>query len=349
LAVFFAAALLVAWSGAGSQPAAASQAALTGTLLGIAVLAKALVPIALSMPLIWWWRKRPRDLFITFVAMLAVAGPWYWFCYARNGREFIDVLIVQHHFARFFKAEAEVLHPGPWWYYIPVLLAGLLPGTPFLTSLTKKAIWKDPLVCYLASIFGFGFLFLSASEGKLPGYLLPLLPFLTGVMGIAAARMEVPRWATATAIGVAVLLTIVLPALIPRALEYGIGQAEIHLAGSALAASAAVALAMRWIAGRVRPLATALLVLATTATLLIVLKLQLAKVLEEQISARREWRRIEQEIEGRDFCQTWLRRTWLYGFNYYRGREIPACADPPEPGVVRLESDESTGRAVVRE
>jgi 4-amino-4-deoxy-L-arabinose transferase-like glycosyltransferase len=230
-----------------------------------------------------------------------------------------------------------------------VLLAGLIPGAPFLAALTQKDIRKEPFVRYLASIFGFGFLFLSTSQGKLPGYLLPLLPFLTAVMGIAAARMKAPGWAAGTGAGLAALMATGVPALIPRAMEYGIGKADATLAASALAAGAVTAVAIWWIARRLCPQTTGLLALAATATLLISLKHQSAKVLEQQASARREWQRVQQEIAGREFCQNWLRRTWLYGFNYYRGVEIPACADPPEEGFVRLESDESTGRAVVRE
>ncbi len=48
-----------------------------GVLLGIAVLAKGLVPLALFIPALWFLRRRIRDLALVFAAAAVVAAPWY--------------------------------------------------------------------------------------------------------------------------------------------------------------------------------------------------------------------------------------------------------------------------------
>ncbi len=58
----FAGAMLVVMSGRGRIFA--------GALLGAAVLAKGLVPLALFLPVLWFWRKRVADVLV----LLAVAG-----------------------------------------------------------------------------------------------------------------------------------------------------------------------------------------------------------------------------------------------------------------------------------
>ena len=64
-----------------------------GALLGLAVLAKGLVPLALFLPALWFLRHRIRDLSLVFGAAALVAAPWYVLVTLRNGRPFLEVFL----------------------------------------------------------------------------------------------------------------------------------------------------------------------------------------------------------------------------------------------------------------
>ncbi|MCC6539409.1 MAG: glycosyltransferase family 39 protein [Bryobacterales bacterium] len=193
LAVTFGAAMLLAWRG---------WLKWAGVMLGFAALAKALVPVVLVLPALWWLRARWRELVAPLLLAAVVALPWYVVCYQRHGWQFIDELLIRHHFARFFAAQAQVLHPQPVWFYIPVLAVMLLPWTPL--SLASLRRWTDVRVRYFFLWFGFGLVFFSASSGKLPGYLLPLMPAAAALSGVSAAGA--PRGIRAAVAALAVLL-----------------------------------------------------------------------------------------------------------------------------------------------
>jgi len=135
-------------------------------------------------------RKLLRELAspLGLLLFLLVAGPWYALVYRAQGQAFLDVFILDHNVRRF---TSEVhRHPGPPYYYLPVLLAGVfpwsglvLPGLAALRARTSRAdlfvlLWLvAPLV------------FFSAAGSKLPGYVLPCLPPLALAMGRAADRL----------------------------------------------------------------------------------------------------------------------------------------------------------------
>ncbi|MEZ5401094.1 MAG: glycosyltransferase family 39 protein [Bryobacteraceae bacterium] len=341
-AVFFATAMLLVMPWAHGEGVSPGAAAVAGASLGMAILAKALLPVALALPVLWWGRRRWRELGVSITAMVAVAAPWYAAAWMRHGWELIDVLFLRHQLDRFFRAEAEVLHPGPFWYYVPVILAGLLPWTP-LAGAVRREDWRDPAVRYCASLAVFGVLFLSASSGKLPGYALPLMPFVAAVLGIAAHRAGPLLLGGVGALAFALTLAV---ASVPEAIEYGIGRAPLPSAWAAAVAAtllAAGTLALRRAPAQKRLVAVAIVVAAATAWQ----KHELARALEDNVSARKEWVRVEREIGGRPVCENWLRRQWVYGFNYYRGSALERCADPPPEDKVRLEADPDTGRTVV--
>ena len=70
---------------------------------------------------------------------------------------------------------------GPWWYFIPILLVGLLPWTPSIPAALARA-WRAPaqpgfkLDRFLVIWAGVVVVFFSASHSKLPGYVLPAVP-----------------------------------------------------------------------------------------------------------------------------------------------------------------------------
>jgi len=164
MSVAFAASMLIVMRGSESG----SWNCLTaGVLLGLAILAKGLVPLVLFLPAVWFRRRDWRYLLFVFLTATAVSAPWYVLVTLRNGAAFVNDFFWKQQFARF--ATGEFLHDRPFWFYAPVLLAGLFPWSPFLLLLFSKSIFKYRHAAFLLAWFASGFLFFSMSRGKLPG------------------------------------------------------------------------------------------------------------------------------------------------------------------------------------
>lgn len=106
---------------------------------------------------------------------LMTGAPWYLSQLAINGQEFIDQFFIKHHFKRY--AEANSGHSGAFYYYIPVLAAGIFPWIAFLPAGIKKACNKKESFALFALVwFAFVFVFFSVSSTKLPNYIFPSVP-----------------------------------------------------------------------------------------------------------------------------------------------------------------------------
>ena len=113
-----------------------------GVCLGLAILAKGLVPIALAIPFLWFLRSYWSKWWLAFVSAGVVALPWYIAVAVRNGYPFIQEFFLKHHFERLYSSSMH--HVQPWFFYFPVLLAGLFPWTPlFFILLSKKTVWDE--------------------------------------------------------------------------------------------------------------------------------------------------------------------------------------------------------------
>lgn len=291
--------------------------------LGMAILAKAAVPLVLALPLLYWaGRERWRHLVAPLLVAVGVAAPWYVWSYQRHGWAFFDELFLRHHLARFLTG--ETLHARPAWFYVPVLALGLFPWTALVGGLWRRAVWEDARLRYFLLWFGWGFVFFSASSGKLPGYLLPLLPAVAVLLGAAPGRGAV--------LAAPVMLAVAAPvamAVLPVALDRGLSRATVSVPvyGALLAAGAGLVM-WRW---RSFTAAAALVV-----GLLLAAKYPLLKKLDAAASARAE----AAEIKRRQYpalCRGVLRRTWEYQLNYYLGAPVPACAED-DTTTPRLES-----------
>ncbi|MDR7416742.1 MAG: glycosyltransferase family 39 protein [Armatimonadota bacterium] len=74
---------------------------------------------------------------------------------------------------------------GPVWYYVPVLILGLVPWTAFLVRACSEAVRArtDPRPLFLLTWLGFGFAFFSLAGTKLPNYVLGLYPSAAILIG----------------------------------------------------------------------------------------------------------------------------------------------------------------------
>ena len=186
LAATFSAAILLAlpWLDGGDK----KYLPYAAVLVALAVLAKALVPLVLLAPVLWYGRKRLFDLLNARVlfAFLFVALPWYVTCYARNGMPFIQTLFVEHQFGRMTSDALQ--HVQSVWYYLAVLPGAIFPWVFLLPLLFRRSLYHDVRTQYLLATIVFGMIFFSAAPNKLPGYILPLLPALFALIGIRLAQ-----------------------------------------------------------------------------------------------------------------------------------------------------------------
>jgi 4-amino-4-deoxy-L-arabinose transferase-like glycosyltransferase len=325
LAATSAAAMLISleWIRSGSRKAAA----VAGGLLGLALLAKGLVPVALAAPFVWIGRRERGALAWFSAAALLVAAPWYAACAAVNGRPFLEEFFWKHHFER-YSSEA-IQHVQPFWFYVPVLAAGLAPWTPLAAHLVHRRFWRDPRRRHLLAWFGFGFVFFSAATNKLPGYLLPLLPPACALLGVAAAEARSLKWTLSCCAALLVLLPFA-GGVLPRALEAGLTRAPWPAVAPWALAPAAIVTGLAWWwerAGR-RDRAVAAVAIALVAGIAH-LKMTVFPALDQTVSARTLWRRIE--AHRSEVCLEPIHRTWRYGLNYYSVTPLPDCSDRDLP------------------
>lgn len=163
MSVAFAASMLLVM---GESESRARSWPLAGVLLGLAILAKGLVPLVLFLPAIWLRRREPRYLSLLLAVAAAVAAPWYVLVTLRNGSAFLDDFFWKQQFARF--TSGALLHDRPFWFYLPVFLAGLFPWTPFLLLLFSKALYRQRHATFLLAWFAFGFVFFSSRVASCP-------------------------------------------------------------------------------------------------------------------------------------------------------------------------------------
>lgn len=170
-----------------------------GAAAGCAFLVKGFLAFALPViAVLPWliWEKRWKAIFtlpwLPFVAALLVIAPWAVLIH-RAQPDFWRYFVMEEHFARFFGG-AEAEHPHGPFYFVLTLLWGA--GEWFLLSPAigygfrkigikgKEKSWFRFLICWFAGPF----LFLSASSGKLPTYILPCFPALAIMVSAALFR-----------------------------------------------------------------------------------------------------------------------------------------------------------------
>ena len=293
-----------------------------GGLLGIAVLAKGLVPLVLFLPALWFLRRRLRDLAILFGAAIVVAAPWYVLVTLHNGSPFLKDFFWKHHFGRFLSTELQ--HGQPFWFYLPVLLASLFPWTPLIVLLFSGRFFRDRRTQFLLAWFAWGFVFFSASRNKLPGYLLPLLPPLAVLLGIAIAEARARSPKLIAALGASAVLLCLVPPLddaLPHILLAGISHTKIGVVTLwvVLGLVLGVGCALCELAG-LRGTAVAL-VAGSMAISAVATAWNVYPELDRQVSARAVW--VSQGLSIR--CLPPTSRSQRYSLDYYAGRSLPDC------------------------
>ena len=237
-----------------------------GVAAGLGLLMKG--PVALVVPGIVlapiWWRERgvtairARDLATAAVICVLIALPWYGAMTLRHGAEYLQSFLVGDNLERF--ATDRFNAPRATWFYLPILVGGMLPWSMYLVTLPWPSAvsvarrrrrltngeWRLLLWAFVP------LLFFTISIGKQPRYILPVLPPLAILLARSIttraasanadiqSRLAVATWGTAALYGVlAILLYRARPILIAS-------DPLLTSIGIALFAASAVALA--WVA-----------------------------------------------------------------------------------------------------
>ena len=170
--------------------------------MALGVLTKGLIGVVLPAGIIFWyiiftrkWKLFLEALYLPGIALFfAITVPWFYkVCQANN--DFFHFFFIQEHFLRY----ATKMHGRyqPFWFFLPLIPAGLLPWTGFLFSLfSRESVARSPedaaakdANIFLLLWFGVILLFFSLSSSKLIPYIVPCIPPLAILIGADIDRM----------------------------------------------------------------------------------------------------------------------------------------------------------------
>ncbi len=274
-------------------------------------------------------RKGARSLIspIGIALAFAVAAPWFMAMQKRRP-DFYHVFFYEQHFQRFLTQKYN--RNEPWWFYLAVLPAGLLPWTgPFLAGMWRAVRrpfgpdFRGPALA--AWVLGVA-AFFSTSHSKLATYVLPVFPHAC-LLAVAALDEGLPSWAERTQRALGGLL-LAAAALAAAALAAGLLPAGIWPPAGLTAASARElgVLAVLLIAS----LGAALLIAPSTkrpaavlagggalAGIILFFGLGLASPL---VSAKDVGQVVRDEARAED--AVWTYGTYLHGLPFYAKRPV---------------------------
>lgn len=171
--------------------------------IGFGMLTKGPVAVMIPVAVTFIYFAIKRDLMIWFRSIfnpigiaifLAIALPWYFLEYQDQGMKFIEGFFLKHNISRFENSFEG--HSGSIFYYIPVLLVGLMPFSGILlASLAHIKRWiEEDMTLFLVIWFAFVFIFFSLSGTKLPHYVIYGYTPLFIIMALQFSKIESPLW-----------------------------------------------------------------------------------------------------------------------------------------------------------
>ncbi|MBU1425102.1 MAG: glycosyltransferase family 39 protein [Gammaproteobacteria bacterium] len=193
--------------------------------LALAVLSKGLMGVILPGAALFLYSAFNRDIVIWkrmywisgLLVFLLIAVPWFVLVIKANP-EFFQRFFIYEHFERF----TTKVHGRyqPWYYFVPILLLGMLPWTALMFDALARA-WRGSVQKaksfspdrFLLVWVVFVYVFFSISDSKLPSYLLPMFPSLALLMGKQLAEMTGRRlfWLTVPSLIVVAIILGIIP------------------------------------------------------------------------------------------------------------------------------------------
>ncbi|MGH7554357.1 MAG: ArnT family glycosyltransferase [Longimicrobiales bacterium] len=243
---------------------------LAGAATGLGFVMKG--PLALAIPAIvlvpiWWHERqftmlRPINVAVAAAAFAVIGLPWYGAMTFEHGVAYLDSFFVGDNFDRF--ATDRFNEPRPLWFYIPIVMGGMLPWSMYMVilpwqSLRDIVLRRRALTAEEWRLLVWAFvplLFFTISIGKQPRYILPVLPPLGMLLAHSIMRrvresdapqkaLAIATWATAALYAaLAILLFRAQPLFITA--SHVLTYTGIALIGACAVALAMVAAARRW-------------------------------------------------------------------------------------------------------
>ncbi|MBI1175304.1 MAG: phospholipid carrier-dependent glycosyltransferase [Sideroxydans sp.] len=189
--------------------AALALAVLSKGLMGLVLPGAALVIYSVLQRDFGLWKR--MHLGTGLLVCLLLCAPWFYLVMKANP-EFFQRFFIYEHYIRFTTKQLGRFHP--WYYFVPILLAGALPWTVLMFD-TMLRTWRASAHQYksfnperfLLVWAVFIYVFFSISGSKLPSYLLPMFPALALLTGRQLVIMAPRRlfWLIAPVLPLALL------------------------------------------------------------------------------------------------------------------------------------------------
>ena len=214
-----------------------------GAFLALSFLAKGLVGVVLTGAILVAFLVitgrvrylRPRAVLTGAAVFLLISSAWYLSVIGRHGWQFIDEFFIQHHLRRYVSNVYG--HPQPFYFFAVIAFLGVLPWSflliPAVTRLRllrPRENEKDALFALAWIWLGLPLIFFSLSGSKLPGYILPVFPALSILIGAeiedvrkGATNLAAKMGAWLTALTLALLSLGFIWYLYRRAIPFTIG------------------------------------------------------------------------------------------------------------------------------
>ncbi len=174
---------------------------LAGVACGLAFLTKGFlalaVPVIVIVPFaLWQGRLRIclRTAWVPLVTAFLVALPWA-IAIHRREPDFWRYFFWVEHVERFTSPRGGQ-HPAPFWFYVPILLAGAMPWTPLVGPIVqglRHTNRNQPMMRLAICWFVLPLLLFSASSGKLGTYILPCFPPLAFLIAVGLLTVSEGR------------------------------------------------------------------------------------------------------------------------------------------------------------
>jgi len=168
----------------------------------LGLLTKGLIAVVLPGAIIFWyiiftrkWKLISDILYIPgIIIFFAISVPWFYLV-CKDNPDFFYFFFIREHFLRYATKIADRYEP--FWYFLPLIPAGLMPWTGFFFALfSKKSVVRTPADgkakdanIFLLAWFAVILIFFSFSNSKLIPYIVPCMPPLAILIGADMDRM----------------------------------------------------------------------------------------------------------------------------------------------------------------
>jgi 4-amino-4-deoxy-L-arabinose transferase-like glycosyltransferase len=275
--------------------------------LAMAMLTKGLIALVLPAGTVLLYSVWQRDwalwthlhILKGLLVFMLLAAPWF-IAVSLANPEFAQFFFIHEHFARYTSEVHERV--APWWYFIPVFMAGVLPWTAvILQSLYRPLVQAGTRTVsgfdaerFLLVFTLFVLLFFSIGQSKLASYILPVMPVVAVLAGrqmAAAGYRKIDAWSL-------LLLAVVLLVCAWQATRFasGVTPAAMYIAYRPWFIAASLLLASAALAGfRARPTRP---VHVATIGILVLLAFQLLAWGFQSLSGSRSSRELAMAIQA---------------------------------------------------